>query len=35
MCPLTRVALKTVHHVPVIQADKQYVQLFREKYTEM
>jgi hypothetical protein len=32
--PLVHVALKTVHHAPVIQADKQIVQLFRERYTE-
>jgi hypothetical protein len=32
--PLVRVALKTVHRVLVIQADKQTVQFFIEIYTE-
>jgi hypothetical protein len=32
--PLMRVALKIMHRAPVIQAGKQIVQLFRERYTE-
>jgi hypothetical protein len=32
--PLECVASRTVHHVPVIQAVKQIVQLFRKRYTE-
>jgi hypothetical protein len=34
MHPLAHVTLKIMHHVPVIQANKQIVQLFRERYTE-
>jgi hypothetical protein len=32
--PLKSIALRTVHHVPVIQTVKQMVQLFRKRYTE-
>jgi hypothetical protein len=34
VCPLACIALKTVHRAPVIQTDKQTIQLFRERYTE-
>jgi hypothetical protein len=32
--PLKCIALKTMHHVPVIQTVKQTVPLFRKRYTE-
>jgi hypothetical protein len=34
MCPLAQVTLKDMHQASVIQAGKQTIQLFRERYTE-